>query len=273
MPIPANALSSEKIITNTFRPLLRANEELPAELAPKLLHRFWSKEGYELQPGASEALQYLHEPSTNPNSNFDQIVVGVITNSDPRVPDVLSSLGLDISPLRYGTPAPERVEDGEADENAEQRGSKRGPDAVSTPEDRGDAKKTRVDSNTLQKYDVDFSVMSYDVGHEKPNVKIFRAAEEMLDAALTARGDTSTSRDSKAWEKIYVGDEYDKDVVGARNAKWKAVLISEEPVDGDETGVKWLEDEPGGDLMPLFRTRYDAVAFGSLHRITDWLHM
>ena len=273
MPYPANALLSEKIITNTFKPLLKDDEKMPAELAPKLLHRFWSKEGYELQPGASEALQYLHEPSESPSKKFDQIVVGVITNSDPRVPDVLSSLGLNISPLRYGTLAPERGEEGEADENSEQCGSKRGPDAMSTPEDRGDAKKTRVDSNTLQKYDVDFSVMSYDVGHEKPNVKIFRAAETMLDAALTAQGDTFTSRDSKAWEKIYVGDEYDKDIVGAQNAKWKAVLISEEPVDDDETGVKWLEDEPGGDLMPLFRTRYDAVAFGSLHRIADWLHL
>ena len=180
-------------------------------------------------------LQHLHESSANAK-NFEQIVVGVITNSDPRVPEVLSSLGLSISPLRYGSPAPEQP-------------------------------------NTRQRYDVNFSVMSYDVGHEKPNVQIFRAAEDMLDPALKARGDTSTSRDPNAWEKIYVGDEYNKDVVGARNAKWDAILISEEPVDDDETGVKWLEDEPVGSLMRLLQTKYDAVAFGSLFRIVDWLQL
>jgi FMN phosphatase YigB (HAD superfamily) len=215
--------------------LLKANEELPAELAPKLLHRFWSNEGYELQPGASEVLQHIRESSANAK-NFEQIVVGVITNSDPRVPDVLSSLGLNIGPLRYRTTPPHQ-------------------------------------SNTQQKYDVDFSVMSYDVGHEKPKVKIFRAAEEMLDSALNARGDTSTSRDPKAWEKIYVGDEYDKDVVGARMAKWDAILISEEPIDYDAHDVKWLEGEPVGSLMPLLQARYDAVAFGSLFRIADWLQL
>lgn len=224
-----------KIITNTFQPLLKANEELPAELAPKLLHRFWSNEGYELQPGASEVLRHLRESSTKAK-NFEQIVVGVITNSDPRVPDVLSSLGLNISPLRYGTPVPDH-------------------------------------SNGQQEFDVDFSVMSYDVGHEKPKVEIFRAAEEMLDSALKARGDTSTSRDSRVWEKIYVGDEYDKDVVGARKAKWNAILISEDPVGDDKTGVKWLEDEPVSSSMPTFWTRYDAVAFGSLYRIADWLEL
>lgn len=224
-----------KIVTNTFKPLLKADEELPQELAPKLLHRFWSNEGYELQPGASEVLRHLREPSTNAK-NFEKIVVGVITNSDPRVPDVLSSLGLNISPLRYGTSAPDQP-------------------------------------NSQQQYDVDFSVMSYDVGHEKPKVEIFRAAEEMLDSALMARGDTSTTRDPKVWEKIYVGDEYDKDVVGARNAKWNAILISEEPADDNKTGVKWLQDEPPGSLMPLLRTRYDAVAFGSLSRIMDWLEI
>lgn len=77
-----------------------SNEAVPAELAPKLIHRFMSNEGYELQPGASEALRHLRDSS---RKNFDRVIVGVITNSDPRVPDVLSSLGLEMSPLRYGT--------------------------------------------------------------------------------------------------------------------------------------------------------------------------
>ena len=185
-----------KIITNTFKPLLQQNEELPTELAPNLLHRFWSDEGYDLQPGVQEALQHLRD---SPRHSFDRIVVGLITNSDPRVPDVLSSLGLSISPLRYGHAEP---------------------------------------AKTGQQYDIDFSVMSYDVGKEKPNARIFRAAEEMLDPALKARGDAFTARDLSAWEKVYVGDEYDKDVVGARKAGWHSILISEEPTDDDSTGCE-----------------------------------
>ena len=77
-----------------------SNGEVPPELAPKLIHRFMSNEGYELRPGASEVLRYLRESS---RKNFDSVIVGVITNSDPRVPEVLSSLGLCMSPLRYGT--------------------------------------------------------------------------------------------------------------------------------------------------------------------------
>jgi FMN phosphatase YigB (HAD superfamily) len=77
-----------------------SDESVPAELAPKLIHRFMSNEGYELQPGASETLRHLRESS---RKNFDRVIVGVITNSDPRVPDVLSSLGLAMGPLRYGT--------------------------------------------------------------------------------------------------------------------------------------------------------------------------
>lgn len=219
-----------KIITNTFKPLLKQNEELPAELAPKLLHRFWSNEGYELQPGVPEVLRHLRDA---PRHNFDRVVVGVITNSDPRVPDVLSSLGLSISPLRYG--------------HAE-------------PSTRG------------KEYDIDFSVMSYDVGKKKPDAQIFRAAEEMLDPALKARGDTSTSRDPKAWEKVYVGDEYDKDVAGARNASWYSILISEEPTDGANTSVKWLEDEAVGSIIPGV-SMSQAVGFGSLHKITEWLRL
>lgn len=235
---PTHVAMFEQIINNTFKPLMPSNEEVPAELAPKLIHRFMSNEGYELQPGASEILRHLRE---SPKKSFDQIVVGIITNSDPRVPDVLSSLGLRINPLRYGATSEFRFVPGET-------------------------------------WDIDFSVMSYDVGKEKPNKEIFKAATEMLDSALTARGDTSTSRDLKAWEKVYVGDEYDKDVVGAGKSGWYSVLISEEAVYDDQGNdlIGWLEDEPvdaSSSLMQVFHSGSKAVGFGSLFRIGDWLQL
>lgn len=66
--------------------------------------------------------------------------MGVITNSDDRVPSILSSLGLRTGPLRAGG-----VTDGD--------GGGKGPP-----------------------WDVDFHCMSYDVGYAKPDGRIFDAA-------------------------------------------------------------------------------------------------
>lgn len=72
------------------------------DLAPRLLHRFSSAEGYTADPDVSSLLETLKSPLAR--ATFESIVVGVITNSDDRVPDILSSFGLRVSPLRYGTP-------------------------------------------------------------------------------------------------------------------------------------------------------------------------
>ncbi|KAK5169689.1 uncharacterized protein LTR77_005667 [Saxophila tyrrhenica] len=179
------------IIHNTFQPLLRPNEQLPSELIPKLLHRFWSDEGYMLLPDVPLVLRGARNLQS---LRYDRVVVGVITNSDDRVPDVLTSLGLKVSPLRYGD---SKAEGGN--------------------------------------WDVDFTVMSYDVGHEKPDRRIFEAAEGMLDVVRGAGAAASAEGDG--WEKVYVGDEYDKDVVGAVDAGWKAVLIN----DSQDAKVEWCD--------------------------------
>lgn len=153
------------------------------------------------------------------------MIVGVITNSDDRVPDILTSLGLSVSPLR--SPASERHEDGE-------------------------------------QYDVDFSVMSYDVGHEKPDRRIFEAAEGMLETVL-GQGNI----DSREWRKVYVGDEFKKDVVGAIGAGWNAVLVDRESRE-EYDDVKWLHQEPVGTLYEVFEAQ-KAVGFRSLEQLAEWL--
>jgi len=62
----------------------------------------------------------------------------------------------------------------------------------------------------LQPY-LDFEVTSFEVGCDKPHPGIFLAALQKAQA--------------KAEEAIYVGDQYDVDVVGARGVGMKAVLI------------------------------------------------
>ncbi|KAJ9131607.1 Haloacid dehalogenase protein [Pleurostoma richardsiae] len=177
------------VIHDTFRPLAAQDQTPLEELAQRLLHRFSSHEGYSIDPSVPSLLRSLKEHHAK---DFDKVVIGVITNSDDRVPGILSSFGIRVSPLRYGT---------RLDRSA------LGPEAS---------------------YEVDFHCMSYDVGFEKPDERIFRAAEEMLREVLeTQTGRPLEDSDLQAWRKVYVGDDYEKDVLGARNAGWNAVLFEE----------------------------------------------
>lgn len=115
--------------------------------------------------------------------------MGVITNSDDRVPDVLSSLGLRVNYLRHGSVI-NNDHTGETDDEVK---------------------------------DIDFAIISYDVGFEKPHRRIFEAATDMLKAMLRAEGQQNA--DLNEWDLLYVGDEMEKDARGATEAGWNAVLI------------------------------------------------
>ncbi|KAK4570303.1 hypothetical protein LTR86_002383 [Recurvomyces mirabilis] len=202
------------IIHNTFHPLINLdnndNTTLPQDLAPRLLHRFASKEGYNLTPGTIPLLQALR---ANPPAPIDKLAIGIITNSDDRVPGILTSLGLRVSPLTYS-----------------------GDNSSTIP-------------NPGEEYDIDFTVLSYDVGHEKPDRRIFDAAEELLRSLLVAQG-----TEMGDWQKVYVGDEYAKDVVGAREAGWGAVLVGDGAAENHED-VREMQEGQGGDLLDVLRSR------------------
>ncbi|KAK4493980.1 hypothetical protein PRZ48_015166 [Zasmidium cellare] len=225
----ANGMNPEKwwtnIIQNTFEPLVQKNQKLPKELIPQLLNRFWCDEGYSLFSDVKPLIQRIREAH---EAEDTKVVVGVITNSDDRVPDILTSLGLRVSPLRYGS-RPQDVATGQQD--------------------------------------IDFTVMSYDVGHEKPDKRIFAAAEEVLKIKLESEG--STSQDLSAWRKVYVGDEHEKDVVGALGAGWNAVIIDRETTRGRHD-CTWLEPKQPGNLYDTFKTD-KAVGFSSLAKLAEWL--
>lgn len=151
-----------------------------------------------------------------------------MTNSDDRVPDVLTSLGVKVSPLRFGVEPQQAVADEED---------------VS--------------------WDVDLSVMSYDVGVEKPDRGIFEAAEQMVPLVPGLKGEGV-----EEWERIYVGDEYAKDVVGAIGAGWKAVLIDYDAPAKDD--LRWRDEDPPSALDELFDSS-NAVGFRSLTKFAEWL--
>lgn len=135
-----------KIINTVFQRYCQS-EDLPRGLIPDLLSQFSSSRGYRLYP---DVLPFFHSArearrSLKPQSPLRSTLIGVLTNSDDRVPSILSDLGLKIGALRHGT-----VED--------------------TPQ---------VSFRSHHENDIDFVALSYDIGHEKPHAKIFEAAKEL----------------------------------------------------------------------------------------------
>ncbi|KAK8025309.1 hypothetical protein PG990_003132 [Apiospora arundinis] len=224
------------VIHNTFTPLIKDGQALPQDLAPKLLHRFASKEGYDVEPGLVPTLRALKQQ--NSGRLFDRIVIGVVTNSDDRVPSILSSFGLNVSPLRYGTEA----------------------------DDAG------MVSKQDSYYDIDFHCMSYDVGVEKPDKRIFQAAEHMLAQVVATRNGQSMAEaeaNIASWQKVYVGDEHAKDVVGAVSAGWDPILLDTDGSSGgDIPGLAEFEKQV---LAGSITEQHPVVKVVSIREFVMWL--
>ena len=132
-----------------------------------------------------EGLRRIRRPSTVWKAAPEPII-GVITNSDDRVPSVLSSLGLEVGRRRYGLA-------GEA-----------------------------LDPRSNMEDDVDFVVMSYDVGYEKPSRDIFDAAKQLV------RSNWGSLNQEDRF--IHIGDDLKKDFEGAERAGWESVLLDRDGI-------------------------------------------
>lgn len=71
--------------------------------------------------------------------------------------------------------------------------------------------------------DIAFTILSYDVGVEKPHRGIFNAARDLF---LRTRLDAEDG-DGEV-EMVHVGDYLEKDLLGAREAGWGSVLLDRE---------------------------------------------
>lgn len=270
------------VITNTFSPFLKPGQDIPKELAPRLLHRFSSDEGYELiEPNLPETLRLLWDGQQHADWN---LVVGLVSNCDDRILGIMESLGLRVGPLRYGNltvlrPKGDREAtgqflrssfEGDATEALEDVASRRrkqsvslvrkslslpGSDAVGAAA----SLDTAVTQSEAPRYDLDFTLMSYDVGHEKPDPEIFVSAQEMGDLVLkssvgqplqptgmsrssdhndgemtAARVDILHSRSNKPWLNwinIMVGDDLKTDAAGALSPSagfWNCCILDPE---------------------------------------------
>ncbi|KAH8807324.1 hypothetical protein F5884DRAFT_844368 [Xylogone sp. PMI_703] len=179
------------VIRKTFTPRTNSGQVLHMDLAPKLLHRFSSSEGYDTEPNLATALKLLKYH--NPQRHFDRIVIGV---------------------------------------------------------------------------NIDFHCMSYDAGVEKPDKLIFNAAELMLTQIIARDGKSlaEAKADIETWQKVYVGDEYAKDVVGAINAGWNPVLLD---ADEHSANIPRLEDQSTQTLDDLFK-EHAVVRVRSIQNLATW---
>jgi FMN phosphatase YigB (HAD superfamily) len=209
-----------------------------------------SSEGYAVAPGVVSLLRKLKEKEHLQQSKDRlRILVGVITNSDDRVPSVLSSFGLRVSPARFGTPF-----------NAAEL-----------------ARRQRQG----QIFDVDIHCMSYDVGVGKPDKRIFDAAVVMADELATAIVEIEAMEEGRLpptlgpWLKIYVGDEYVNDVLGARKAGWNAVYVgSEDELPTEEQFVDAQELSHVKTLEELFCNSHNGpptIRAKDTQKFLEWL--
>ena len=102
-----------------------------------------------------------------------------------------------------------------------------------------------------ESHDIDFAIMSYDVGFEKPDRRIFDAATDVLKSILTAEGHADNSLAD--WSLLYIGDEMVKDGHGATQAGWNAAVVDRSNVDanGDLPGVSYKTLVDGKELDVL----------------------
>ena len=166
---------NSQIIHATFCPF-SSDRRLPDQLVPELLTRFSSAAGYRLYIDVLPFFKSLRQlkAASHVDSAWSEPIIGIITNSDDRVPSILSSLGLQVGFWRHGD-------------------------------------NSQVSSN--EEDDINFVVMSYDVGSEKPDSKIFSTTKQMVPGRE---------------RYLHVGDDLQKDYHAAKRAGWEGILLNRE---------------------------------------------
>lgn len=220
----------EEVIRGSFARVLQTtggssksrNADLPDGLLQRLLDRFASQEGYNLYPDVGDFMARMRDVKTRlalqqeqTFGPFERVVVGVLSNSDDRIPAILKSLGLSVGDVR-------------ADQ---------GVSSMRLP---GFEERTTPSNEVAQAqiYDLDLVITSYDAGEEKPSRVIFDVAKRQ---ALRMSGRT---QDESNWVCVHVGDDYAKDYQAAIDAGWGSYYITREeaPKDQDVEVVHSLTD-------------------------------
>lgn len=204
-------------------------------------------------------------------------MVGVVTNSDDRVPPILSSLGLSVGARML--PVSEQLsQDNMQFQPAQSEGiADTTPVVLSAPR--------YLDPSTRIDEDIRFVVLSYDAGAEKPDPRIFQAAKDMLkltlqgedgscpDITLNSRGRIAASEikeSADGFTLLHIGDDVQKDVVGAQKAGFHGILLDREGTYSqafEESGTKILS-VPLSDRDPS--TSHEMQVIQDLRDLRYW---
>lgn len=219
-----------KSLTNdAFRRVLD-EKEIPEELAHELYIRFSSAAAYELYPDVLPFFSSMRQLKDEyPQSDDPAIFVGVVSNGDPRVKPILQSLGLRVGSDKV--PGLEPLRD-------------RANRALN---DVHDVNKSPWHNAYNRQNDIDVLTTSYEAGFEKPHSGPFRHAERLATMNFAAKieqvqEDWSPTLElvkHKAWvarqtgqfkfaKCIHVGDDHEKDYLGATDARWDALHLARE---------------------------------------------
>jgi FMN phosphatase YigB (HAD superfamily) len=114
------------------------------KVVPSLFTRFSTRKGYFVYGDVYPALDALRKARTY-DAPGSRTIVGIISNSDPRVRRILHTSGINVSNVEVAARPPDEK---------------------------------------LQHDHIQFLALSYDVGYEKPAPEIFKAAEELAKNLL-----------------------------------------------------------------------------------------
>lgn len=236
------------LVNKTFRNVTR--EPLPSDLGSAMYEHFSSSAAYELYPDVKPLFARLHDIRETLNDDDKPILLtGVISNSDPRVKDVLQSLNLRCGTTEEATMQLDPKLMRQLAEKHHDRFRQTGAVNVLLP--------GHDFYNT--KNDFDFVDTSYIADSEKPDRGIFGYARRMahmmpLSRSMQAEPPTTSRMGAgigavrRVWDAakivdnltwIHIGDDFEKDYIGAKEAGLEALhLVREgegEPVKGART--------------------------------------
>ncbi|KAJ5428149.1 hypothetical protein N7445_009603 [Penicillium cf. griseofulvum] len=222
----------EEVIRGSFGRVLSAEsgetrpehpkDNVPDSLVEALLDRFASSEGYALYDDVLPFFRRMRKLKSAHKWSFDRIIVGVISNSDDRVPAVLKSLGLTVGDMR-------------ADQDQSSMDLP-GFEVRSIKQD--DARKHDKDHEDRNlDLDIDMVITSYEAGQEKPHRLIFDVARRQ-SLKVSRPWLTSKTR----FRSVHVGDDFKKDYQAARDAGWESYLLARDNSAVHGAGVKEFPD-------------------------------
>ncbi|KAK7524494.1 hypothetical protein IWZ03DRAFT_367306 [Phyllosticta citriasiana] len=207
----------KKVINETFTACAVPGQKVPRHLAPDLINRFSGSAFYHYMRSAPSTIKTLR--NIEANSDYP-VIIGVISNSDPRIASILRSFGFSVGddkPVRNTRPVFESQEDKTLpQEDQEELHQQDRPPLI----------------DRAKRPDFDFVLASYDAEYEKPKREIFALAERyaadvMRQLPAPAAHDSLDYPWPYPFHRLHVGDDIFKDAVAAANAGWKSLVFED----------------------------------------------